>query len=47
MTYNSVLNAEAELVLGVGPLDLDLHHGRARDRRQLDGGLVLRALQEK
>ena len=45
-THHSVLDAEAELVLGVRPLDLDLHHRRTRDRRQLHCGLRLAVLKQ-
>ena len=45
MTHNAVLDAEAELVLDVGPLDADLDDGRARDDAQLHHRLRLRSLQ--
>ena len=43
-TDHSVLDTEAELVLGVRPLDLDLDHGGAGDGGQLDCSLVLGVL---
>ena len=43
-TDHSVLDAEAQLVLGVGPLDLDLDHRGTRDGGQLHRGLVLAIL---
>ena len=43
-SYHSVLDAEAELILGVGSLDLDLHHGRTRHGRQFDSSFVLTVL---
>ena len=46
MTYHAVLNAEAELILGVGPLDLHLDNRGAGHRRQLHHRLVLRVLRE-
>ena len=45
-TYHAVLNAEAELILGVGPLDLHLDDRGARHRCQLHHCLVLRVLIE-
>ena len=46
MTYHAVLNAEAELILGVGPLDLHLNNRGAGHCRQLHHRLVLRVLRE-
>ena len=43
-TDHSILDAEAQLVLGVWPLDLDLHHRGTRDCGQLHRGLVLTVL---
>ena len=43
-TYHAVLHTEAELVLGVRPLDLDLDHRRTGDCRQLHRRLVLGVL---
>ena len=43
-TYHAVLNAEAELILGVGPLDLHLDNRGAGHRRQLHHRLRLRVL---
>ena len=45
-THHSVLDAEPELVLGVRPLDLDLHHRGTRHRRQLHCGLRLAILKQ-
>lgn len=39
-TYDAVLNGEAELVLGVRPLDADLDDGGRVDDGELDGGEV-------
>ena len=44
LTDHSVLDAEAQLVLGVWPLDLDLDHRGTRDCGQLHRGLVLTVL---
>jgi hypothetical protein len=41
------LDAKAELVLGVRPLDLDLDDGRAGDGGQLHHSLCLGVLREK
>ena len=41
---HAVLHAEPQLVLRVRPLDLHLHHGRARHHRQLHHRLVLGVL---
>ena len=46
-TYHAVLNAESELILGVGPLDLDLDHRGARHCSQLHYCLVLRVLKQE
>ena len=43
-TDHSILDAEAQLVLGVRPLDLDLDHGGTRDCGQLHRRLVLAIL---
>ena len=46
-TYHSILNAESELILGVGPLDLHLDHRGAGHRRQLHHCLILRVLRQE
>jgi hypothetical protein len=43
-TDHAVLDAEAELVLGVGPFDLHLHDRGTGHGRQLHSCLVLRVL---
>ena len=45
--HHSVLDTEAQLVLGVRPLDLDLDHGGTRHSGQLHSGFVLTVLKDE